>query len=138
MGFAYFDHQNITQRVVNFCFRWEWNIDFGGKITTCSGGRIAHIFRMQFCTITLLHLNINYSFTLYFYHSKQFIQKQCVTQCNKLVLYYYSLPIKKASNKGGLNKYSDHSNLLELIFASASPHRQIPVSLWSNRHVRLH
>jgi len=48
---------------------------------------------------------MNCSFTLYFNNAACIIEKPTVTQCNHIIFIYYSLPIKKASNKGGLNKY---------------------------------
>jgi hypothetical protein len=56
------------------------------------------------CIITLIQKNINCSFILYYNNAIYITKKPNVTQCNQNI-YYYSLPIKKASNKGGLNKY---------------------------------
>ncbi len=55
--------------------------------------------------ITLLQRHINSSFTLYFNNAIYIKRKPIVTKCNGVAFIYYSLPIKKASNKGGLNKY---------------------------------
>lgn len=55
--------------------------------------------------ITLLQRHINSSFTLYFNNATYIKRKPIVTKCNGVAFIYYSLPIKKASNKGGLNKY---------------------------------
>jgi len=42
---------------------------------------------------------------LYFNNAVYIKQQLIVTKCNGVIFIYYSLPIKKASNKGGLNKY---------------------------------
>lgn len=42
---------------------------------------------------------------MYFNNAIYIKKKPIVTKRNKLIFIYYSLPIKKASNKGGLNKY---------------------------------
>ncbi len=55
--------------------------------------------------ITLLQTDINCSFTLYFNNTIYINQQLIVTKCNDVIFIYYSLPIKKTSNKGGLNQY---------------------------------